>query len=247
MFNFKSKLIAAAFAFLGIAAFMGCSKNDETGKSIQQDLPSAQDVGKVHNASLDFVLIQLKQDNFKSNANEQALKDSVISYTKSYLISNEGVTESEITEINEMIGIASDTLDISQLLSSVTDDNYRNMLTDIIDIFNSETPLSYSELDNVLNLIELDAVASSYYNEILAITSVARYSYIYWEQEMDNWVFLFNGNNKSVNVDPRFWDILGADAQGAVGGAIGGGLVGALIGAPFASGIQGIVVALQAK
>lgn len=245
MTKFKGILTIVVFTILGISIIIGCSKNNSIYRNNQQDFPSASNVGEVHNASLDYVLTQFKKANLKSSSNEEALIDSVISYTKSYLITNEGIASSEIDEIIDLIGIKSGELDISQLLSSMTDNDFKNMLTDIIDIFDSEIPLSYSELDNALNLIEISATMSNYYSEILAIASVARYSYIYWEQELDNWIFLFNSNKKSINVDPRFWDIIGADAQGAVGGAICGGIAGALIGAPFASGIEGIVVVLK--
>ncbi|RLD53574.1 MAG: hypothetical protein DRJ01_19200 [Bacteroidetes bacterium] len=239
-------------AYIGSTTFMSCEKNEKTINELSiLDNKEAIHIGEAHNKSLNALYNDFKNLKLnKSTLNENDYINYTIESSKNYLIKNEGLLKSEVEDIYNQIGISnyaykstksdSDIIEISELINNVEDDIFKSLLQDIMKIL--ETDLgSYEALDNALKEVKYKAVNTKYLAEITSITSVSRNSYLYWEENYDEWIALFSDGNKSVNIDSRFWDIMEADAQGAAGGAICGGL-----GAPVASGISGIFIAIRA-
>lgn len=261
--SLKSKLMVAVMLIFGITAFMSCEK--ESAKEVINDTSKrdAINVGIVHNKSLSVVFSDLQElKKTKSSLSESDYINYTIQSSKDYLLENEGISIDEVNEVYDFIGINSlsnkslkssdNIIDINSLLNEVEDETYKSLLTRVIVLLENDLG-SYSALDNELIKIEQDAVNTEYYEEIIAINSVARNSYLYWEENYDEWIALFSNGTKSVKVDDRFWDIMEADVQGAVGGAAAGAsflgvgaLVGVLVGAPVSSGISGIFTAIRA-
>jgi len=242
---------------LGSTTFMSCEKETEPMENHDSLNSDALNVGLAHNKSLCLVFAELQNlQKTKSTLSESDYINFTIQSSKKYLVEEEGLSIDKINEIYSYMGIdnlskkslksSDNIIDVNLLINSIEDEEYKSLLVRIVNILENDLG-SYTALDNELNKIEQDAANSIYYNEILAINSVARNSYLYWEENCDEWFALFSNGEKSINIDNRFWDIMQADVEGAIGGAFFGGIVGSLVGAPVMSGIEGIFIAIKAK
>ncbi len=202
-------------------------------------------VGSAHNASLANTYTALEQ--LSASATSSNINCAIVN-SRLFLIEQYNIQPNFIDSIYNALQVGTTTLNIDLLINTIDDQEYKSLILRILDIKNDGI-CSYEIFDEKLSKIEDDASKTNYSNEIGAVCSVARNSYIYWHENLNDWRLLLANSTKSAyaDVDPRFWDILFEDAKGAVGGAFFGGIVGSLVGAPVMSAIEGIKIAIQAK
>lgn len=260
----KNIIKTSVLLVIVVTAFMSCEKDSATEFINDTSNSDAINVGIAHNKSLNAVFSDLQKiKKTKSSLSESDYINYAIQSSKDYLLENEDVSVDVINEVYDFIGInnfsnkslksSDDIIDVNSLINEVDDETYKSLLTRVVVTLENDLG-SYAALDNELVKIEQDAQNTEYYDEIVAINSVARNSYLYWEENYEEWITLFSTGTKSDKVDDRFWDIMEADVEGAIGGALAGAsfagvgaLVGGLVGAPVGSSISGIFVAIRAK
>ena len=246
-------LSAAVIVSTSIFTFAGCEKEEETQTAVQNiekatiyDLLNAENV---HNNALSNIYCTLTENQNLPIQKEQ-LKILAINHFTDYMVNTYNIPEYYIT--NVLFNMLPDT-NIDNITNNIEDPNYRIALYSIFNIFQTES-LTYHELDAALTTIEQNYINSSFNNQIAIINDVFRQSYIYWNENFENWSNLLSEpeNTGLCYGWVQFKKVIKGDVSGAITGGISGAsfagvgaVAGALIGAPIGSACAGIDLALD--
>jgi len=202
-------------------------------------------VGELHNEGLEYVFGELEKLKEKNNLDEEnaikCVKESTIDYVKS--ISSDidenkcraimdHVYDDVVYSINFTKTISDTTIISDSTLYDSLSENQVILLQELKQImYNDEL-----KLEDIVNF-EKDVELSLNEDEreiIYAFTSVARHSYQYWSESIDEWYHLLSDEEITLGKSTGFWGYLGEvgwkDAIGCVDGAIAGAGLGAIIG-----------------
>lgn len=239
MLNLKSKLIIAAFVFIGVAAFMGCEKNESNSNLLPNDVSNSTlyaSIGYWHNVAVKSVYKDLA---VKGNVNYKSIREEMIRALNS---------------------IDPSTFDLSEMhQNAIISDNVLNsdlerVENDTVLIVNSETYIStfdfllnnnlissnlYGALVNLNSMVDNSASDNEFLNEVHLLSSQS------WSSSDQIYV---NTLIQVVDASYEFWItnggyssksctlcIIWADAAGAAYGTLIGPLGSILEGAVFST------------
>jgi len=171
MFNFKIKLIVAAFAFLGIAAFIGCQKNESTAKPPVNDevnLELFNYIGYWHNVAVKSVYKKLSA---KGNVNYKTIREEMI-----------GALNSIDPNTFDLTAMHQDAITSDSILSS----EINRVINDSVLIVNSETFLLTFDYLQSNQYISIDLYNALVNLNDMVDNSVANEDFLYEVHQLSN-------------------------------------------------------------
>lgn len=258
------KKIIYSLVVVGLAGciIIACKKeiNNVPGagqlKADKTEIDVFQKSGEKHNQALDYVYAALlnEKQKKKGDLSEEELINITIQSSMKFIETDFNINEDSISNMYSKIGLLnlnkskSDGLTMSFAnntlrLDTIKDKEYRQYLNQILDLVENDS-LSTELLFIELERIEGEVMDKSCKDEVMSISSIIKSSTNYWKENFNKWMVLFGGKTTKA-VDPRFWRIMEADAQGAFGGALGFGPFGAMFGAMGGSSISGLFIVFE--
>lgn len=205
---------------LSLIFLIACQNKNEIQE--EQKLNYEQ-VGKLHNEALDYVLEKIKsQPQTKTNTRKISVGQT-LGMVDEFLIqkgfTSYYTTKTTISKTDCMIDLTTKQKKYYDMImfafSQSSDMDVSQAISYIIEIEN-EIRKECSEEEQI---------------PLLCGTAVARYTIVYWSDNLYKWKVAVLGNKSMTKSNDWSWQNFGgADVSGAVSGAVGGAMAGALVG-----------------
>ena len=246
------QLITVVFIFNFL--FFGSCKKEEPASN--ESSFNYEQIGIIHNSGLDYVFNYVKE---KTANNKSVLKsqDDLLSLveegTREFLTENEIFDEAgrkiALKESKKPFVFYSDCLKDNLKSSTLAGlcpseleiyltNNQKTILSEMDEIFNDnflDVPGVISSLDNLEEKILSDCPEKEQH-VLLCATSIGRYSFQYWSDNLDVWIDEFSPNNKLKKAQFS-WATVG---KNDVAYGVGGGVAGAIVGGSLTLGVLSI-------
>lgn len=239
-------VIKSVLTFLFVSLFISCSNDTEnleesqTGAVPKNSIarakaPDFEYLGIEHNKILDDFYNDVVQNNISSNSMKQHtynfIEDAVSGYNSTAEDKNlvPTVLEDFVNNINDFSRSFYKKQDYENNISSELKSYLDDLHTHVYD-----SNANVATTINNISLLESDAESNLRLNNtdlaiLFSATNTARYTLLYWENNIDKWY------SHAVNIPKDFWgdmrDVGGADVGGAIGGAVYAAAVNAIPGA----------------
>ncbi|MDR2087531.1 MAG: hypothetical protein LBP72_10235 [Dysgonamonadaceae bacterium] len=256
------KIFNIVVLLFSIVAFISCSNEESVSvhSSIKEKFAICKDAATYHSAGLDFAYNQFRKIREKENLRSSKNVFTQLSKEEKLDLINASVTEflsqekiiSNLTEYDNKIRLTkaekfrSDTNGFrSGNRLELTPDEI-NLLSFFDQIVDAITDISEVEsvIESAIQSEEFAFFTENEQNELLLMFATYEDSSKYWEENMANWLELFNGEESnvsfrsSVTAPAEDWDIdlltqknaWKADGAGLLGGLIGGAIFGSTLG-----------------
>ncbi|MDO9136646.1 MAG: glycine zipper family protein [Lutibacter sp.] len=248
------KIILTFFGLLiiGTVIFVSCEKNESQTtdlSALKLDMINKYKVvGEDHNRNLSLILQDIKEKKNTISTKEDFINvfnSSLIEVITNSNISNQyNISQSEILELansnfQSQFNHGKSNLSDSQLNS--LSEEFRDILDRLIAISNNKE-LTITKEQKLIDYLDDEAVIKltdeKELNVYFGASSVAKYSFEYWTNNIDQWLVLIkeinlNSNkinpnsNKTEKVQYEMLDgVVGADVGGAVAGALTAAITG---------------------
>lgn len=206
-------------------------------------------IGQLHNEGMDYILNEITQLPKTKSGIKQVdvsyIKQATLSFMIKKKLFNEKITKSTSSES------LPDSINFSDVSMSNIQKDYLIRLIDILSVPKEADIIAVTnniiELEN--EILQNDIFGENERFPILCGCSVARYSAIYWTENLEKWkveiLGIKNSQEKIITTksgDPEegfwdgVWDIAKEDAIGAALGALGGAGIGGIGAGPGAIG-----------
>lgn len=261
------KIVLTFFGLIiiGTSIFVSCEKDNSQITDIsalKADMVSKYKVvGENHNRNLSLIFQDIKEKNIIISTKKNFVNDFNASLIK--VLTNSNISSEYNIPQSEVLELANNSYQAQFYQNKSNSSNYEqdslsNELKDILErliAISNNKELTITEEQELIDFLDDEAVINlkdeRELNIYFGASSVAKYSFEYWKNNIDQWAILLNEVNLNKNKtayknDPSDHEMLdgvvGADVGGAVGGALVasvtgpvGWVAGALIGSSGAS------------
>lgn len=198
-----------------------CQKEND---AVKQQAIDYEEIGKLHNEGLDYVLKQIKNQPKTRNGGKQISFELIYSMVDQFL-ETKGFQPNHVTRSSVQTPIDSITLSPKQK-------KYYDM---VMSVFDTSSTLNEQQAINYIIKIEEEIRINCSKTEQLPLlcgSSIAKHTIVYWSEKLPEWINEIIGDKKPSTRSANWsWkDFGGADVAGAVSGAIAGAIGGAFIG-----------------
>lgn len=237
---------------IGTTFFISCENENSQSEDLSalklEMVNKYNVVGENHNRNLSLIFQDIKNKNITISTKEKFIEDFNVSLIK--VVSNSNISKKYNIPQSEILKLTNKNYQAQFDQYKSNSSNYKHeslsielkdLLERLIAISNNKE-LTIAEERELINYLDNEAVINlrneSDLNIYFGASSVAKYSFQYWANNIDQWISLLNKINPNKNKDEDEKDntspydhelldgVVGADVGGAVTGALAASLTG---------------------